>query len=131
MKKIIKFFVKIYTFIRAVIEVYIMIPFRAWKNYVLRGAYIEDNERNRQIVDYLFKVTKDGSYEPSTPVEHYVEKQLRESYEEAIRNNEQLIRNEYNGEIPPYEEVRSDCAEQIVFNLISYRWIEESRWDDE
>lgn len=79
----------------------------------------------------MSKVANDGKYEPSSPLEHYIEKHLYEAYEDAINEHKDLILIEYNGTIPTYEEVRSECARQIGLDLLSYRWIDDSKWDDE
>lgn len=42
-----------------------------------------------------------------------------------------MIKDEYNGKIPTYEEVRNECAQQIALDLLSFRWIDDSKWDDE
>lgn len=101
---------KILNFIKAVIDSYIITPFIAWWRYISMGACIEDNERNQKVLDYLRKVAENSEYEPSTPIEHFVEKQLFNSYNDAVKDHIDLIKIEYNGRIPPYDEVRSDCA---------------------
>lgn len=82
-------------------------------------------------MEFLYKVSQDGKYEPSLPIEHYLEKQLYEAYQETITKHEQMIKDEYDGKIPTYEEVRSECAQQIALDLLSFRWIDDSKWDDE
>lgn len=126
----IKFFRKIWHYIKAWVNAVIILPLKGWFRYLTVGAYIQDNERNQQVIEFLFKVSQDGNYEPSLPIEHYLEKHLYEAYQEAIAKNEQIIRDEYDGEIPTYEEVRSECAQQIALDLLSFRWIDDSKWDD-
>ena len=121
---------KILNFIKAVIDSYIITPFIAWWRYISMGACIEDNERNQKVLDYLRKVAEDGEFEPSTPIEHFVEKQLLNSYNDAVANHTDLIKIEYDGKIPSYNEVRSECAAQVALEMLSYRWIKEETWDE-
>ena len=129
--QLINFFRKIWYYIKTWVNAYIVLPIRGWFKYLTIGAYIQDNERNQQVIEFLYKVSQDGAYEPSTPTEHYLEKHLYEAYEDAINDHIEEIKAEYNGQVPTYEEVRSECAQQIALDLLSYRWIDDSKWDDE
>ena len=126
----VNFLKRIQRYIKAFIYAYVILPIKGWYRYLTSGVYIEDNERNQQVIDFLYKVSEDKSYQPSSPVEHYLEKHLYEAYLDAIKDHEDIIRNEYDGNIPTYEEVRGECAQQIVLDLLSYRWIDDSKWDD-
>ena len=57
-------------------------PYRMFVNYYIHGFYVENNERNRQIVEYCHKVVMDPDCEPSTPVEHWVEADWQRSSRE-------------------------------------------------
>ena len=129
--QLINFLKCIWNFIKAWINAYITLPLKGWKSYIIDGAYIQDNERNQQVIEFLCKVSQDCTYEPSTPTEHYLEKHLYQAYEDAINDHLEEIKAEYNGEVPTYEEVRSECAQQIALDLLSYRWIDDSKWDNE
>lgn len=122
---------KILNFIKVIINFYIIAPFTAWWRYISTGACLPDNERNQKVLDYLQKVAENGDYEPSTPTEHFVEKELFNSYNDAVKDHSDLIKIEYNGKIPSYDEVRSECAAQVVLEMLSYKWIKEETWDDE
>ena len=128
--QLINFLKRIWAFIKALINAYIILPLKGWYKYISQGAYIQDNDRNQQVIEFLYKVSKDGTYEPSTPTEHYLEKHLYEAYEDAIRDHIEEIKAEYNGQVPTYEEVRNECAQQIALDLLSYRWIDDRDWDD-
>ena len=123
--------IKILNFIKTIINFYIIAPFTAWWRYISTGVCLEDNERNQKVLDYLQKVAKNSEYEPSTPIEHFVEKQLFNSYNDAVENHADLIKIEYDGKIPSYDEVRSECATQIALEMLSYKWVKEETWDDE
>lgn len=129
--QLINFFKYIWNLIKAWINAYIILPLNGWNKYIAQGAYIQDNERNQQVIEFLYKVSQDSAYEPSTPLEHYIEKQLYETYEYAIKGHIEEIKDKYNGQVPTYKEVRSECAQQIALDLLSYRWIDDSKWDDE
>ena len=128
--QLINFLKRIWAFIKALINAYIILPLKGWYKYISQGAYIQDNERNQQVIEFLYKVSQDGTYEPSTPTEHYLEKHLYEAYEDAIKDHIEEIKAEYNGQVPTYKEVRNECAQQIALDLLSYRWIDDRDWDD-
>lgn len=128
--QLINFLKRIWAFIKALINAYIILPLKGWNKYISQGVYIQDNDRNQQVIEFLYKVSQDGTYEPSTPTEHYLEKHLYEAYEDAIKDHIKEIKAEYNGQVPTYEEVRSECAQQIALDLLSYRWIDDRDWDD-
>ena len=57
-------------------------PIKKLVNRYIRGCYIEDNERNRQIMEYCEKIIVDHNYEPSNPVEHWVDSIWRHDAED-------------------------------------------------
>ena len=129
--QLINFFKYIWNLVKAWIHAYIISPLNSWGKYITQGAYVQNNERNQQVLEFLYKVSQDGTYEPSTPLEYYIEKQLLyELYEDAVKNHIEEFKAENNGHVPTYEEVRSDYARQITLDLLSYRWIDDSKWDD-
>ena len=127
MKKIKRFFYIIITWI----DSYIFMPIRAWYKFRFYGLAIEDNIHNHQIVDYLQKIINDPDVEPVSYAEILIEKQLKEAYEKTVLNNLELIKKEYHGKVPTYEEVRADCAAEIVLEMLSYVWLKETEEDDE
>ena len=75
-------------------------PVRKLVNYHIHGLYMEDNERTRGIIEYCEKIVHDPDYEPSTPVEHWVDMEWQERSKElyAWKREEGLI-----GEDEPYD----------------------------
>lgn len=122
---------KILNYIDTFISVYIVMPIHAWFNYYFKHKAIEDNIRNQQLIDYLQRVAKDGTTEPQTPVEHFVEKELKDSCDTTLEKYKEMLLKEYDGKLPSYEEIRSECAREIVLEMMSYIWVEPERWDDE
>lgn len=52
---------------------YILRPFRKVYNLLIRHQYIIDNPRNHQILEYCFKLMLNNSYQPSNPVESWLD----------------------------------------------------------
>ena len=77
-----KFFRKIKLFVLFNIWWFLVRPYRKLVNYYIHGYYVEDNERNWQIIEYCQKIIRDADYEPSTPVEHWVDADWQRSSRE-------------------------------------------------
>ena len=93
---------------------FIVRPIHKWINLCIHGRIIPENERNKQIWDYCIKCMNDNSYQPSTPVEHWTDKQWRESFERTIANYEG------NATPPTYEEFRSTIALTVAKTMSEY-----------
>ena len=52
---------------------YIRNPILRLYNRIFRNYYVYDNPVNQQRIDYLQKVIDNPEYQPSTPLEHFVE----------------------------------------------------------
>ena len=74
-----KIFRKIEFFILGAIWWYLVRPVKKFVNYYIHGRYIENNEHNRQVIEYCRKVIRDPDYEPSTPLEHWVDAEWQRS----------------------------------------------------
>ncbi len=98
---------------------FVLRPIRKFVNLCFRGCYVADNDRNRQILDYCHKVVMDPDYEPSTPVEHWVDlewqKKSKELYEHRIA--EGVI----SGDEPyDYRVARQIIARQVYVTLAEF-----------
>ena len=120
---------KIINYIRALLTAYIFMPIHAWFSFYFHNKAILNNTRNQQALDYLQRLAQDGEVQPQTPVEHYIEKELREACEMTIEKYKDELIEEY-GELPTYEKIRQESAGEIALEMMSYMWIEEEKWDD-
>ena len=107
-------------------------PIQAFWHYYINHSAIEDTPRNRERYEYLTKIAEDSSYQPRTYAEHSFEKELYDAYCKGVSQNEKIILDAY-GEIPSYEEVRSECAMELILHLSSYYWVDndEDDWEEE
>lgn len=81
--------------------------------HAARGEYVLDNEKNRQVFAYCNKIMEDPDYEPSSPVEHWMEKEWRERYEH-FRASELASGRKSEDEFPPYGPM---LRRQIAFSV--------------
>ena len=107
-------------------------PIQAFWHYYINHSAIEDTPRNRERYEYLTKIAEDSNYQPRTYAEHSFEKELYDAYCKGVSQNEKIILDAY-GEIPSYEEVRSECAMELILQLSSYYWVDndEDDWEEE
>ena len=80
-------------------------------NFYFKSRYIPDNERNRQILDYLLRVAEDSTVQPETPTEIFFENSLQKDYEREFDE--------------PWENYRQYYATDIAYQMLQYYWIEE------
>lgn len=64
--------------LREFLKRYIKNPIMRLYHRFFGNWYVYDNPTNQQRIDYLNKVVKDPNYQPSTPLEHYVEGKIKE-----------------------------------------------------
>ena len=119
-----EFFIRIYAYIKTIIWAYIIRPIKKWYNLCINKCYVPDNERNQQILSYCVKIINDETYQPSNPVEHWIEQNWKESYDKFINTvtEEQNIPKE---ELPPYEECRKTVAAKTLVRLNEFAIIKE------
>ena len=78
----------IINFIRAVVDAYIIHPIQRFLNFYFHGAYIPDNSRNQELLDYCIRVAKDPNVEPNTPNEIFFENTVKRDWEETFTDLE-------------------------------------------
>ena len=78
--------------IKMTFKLYIIDPILRWYHYYIKHAFIEDNQRNDELIEYLYKILHNPNYQPQTPVEHYAEQQyIISCYNQLKKNNDDLI----------------------------------------
>ena len=112
------FFIKIWAYIKTFFWAYIIRPIKKWYNLCINGMYIPDNERNQQIIRYCTKILENENYQPSTPVENWIDNEWRENYKIFIKPLE-------GNNIPSYEECRTAIARKTLITLSEYKFIKE------
>ena len=113
-----EFFIKIYAYIKVTIWIFIIRPLKKWYNLYINKCYIPDNERNQQILNYCTKILENENYQPSTPVENWIDNEWRENYKTLIKSLE-------GNNIPSYEECRTAIARKTLITLSEYKFIKE------
>lgn len=105
----------------------IVLPFKRWWNYHIRGMYLEDNMRNQALLNYLIKIINDPTYQPSGAYENSFEDRLKECHNEVITN----IRAGKYHNIPidievPYDQNRREYAIEIYNMMIEVPMVKEN-----
>ena len=72
----------------------------------------------------------DEKYEPSTPVEHWIDKEWEDGYKEFVEkikqeNKDKLTEEELAKYIVPYNEYRPTIASEILITLSEYMTIKD------
>ena len=88
---------------------------KAWWRYHVLNIYIEDTPRNEQVIEFCNKIIEDNNYQPSNPVEHWLELQWEDIYKQEAEN----AANE-NQKILPYEQCRIEYAAQMVLEIAEF-----------
>ena len=99
---------------------YVLRPVRKVINLVFRGRVVEDNERNRQIMDFCMKIIKDPGYEASNPVEHWTEREWRQLFDEVVKEvnaSEEMTEAERDG-LMEFKNFRMVIAHQVAKELM-------------
>lgn len=112
-----------FRFIYAWIKVYIINPVLQWWNFHINHAYIPDNKRNHDLMDFMCKVIENPEYEPSTPNEIYFEGQVKEIFEEIYT---ELPDNTDKEKVWQIERIRVYI--DILDRLLELRWIDDSNF---
>jgi len=105
-------------FLIAVFRVYILHPIQRWWRFHINHTYIPDNPRNQEIFDYLMKVANNPDYEPSTPTEHFFERQVEEDY-----------RSEYPDD--DWHKARQAIFLDLADEMLQYEWVDERSLEDD
>ena len=100
----------------------ISLPFKKLYNLLILRRYVPDNERNTQLLEYLWKVVQDPTYQPSTPVENYTENRLIQAYNKM--KTEMLA---VNIPVEEYERIRYQVAAYMIAILESHMWIDDTK----
>ena len=96
---------------------YILRPFRKVYNLFIKHSYIIKNDRNQQIINYCTKLLTNKYYQPSTPVEHWVDMQWEKDFI-AIRDRYYpYFQNEQYETYRQLLAVRIGCRLQEYFML--------------
>lgn len=104
-------------FIRVFVWWFFVRPIKKLVNRYIRGCYIEDNERNRQIVKYCEKIIVDHNYVPSNPVEHWVDNIWRNSAEEFYQMK--VAEGYLEDDIPhDYSLLRPQIARHVYLSMM-------------
>ena len=121
----------IFTRIKFIIWYYIIRPIKKIYHRIFQQAYVPDNERNQAILNYCQKLIIDHNYQPSTPVEHWIDNGWREKYDDIIKKFLQDCEKDSEEEkeklktIIPYEEYRPTIASQVLITLSEYSFIKD------
>ena len=99
---------------------YVLRPIRQVINLVFRGRYIEDNARNRQVMDFCMKIMKNPDYEASNPVEHWTEMEWKEEFDEVLKkvNASEEFTEAEKEELREFKNFRMVIAHQIAKALM-------------
>lgn len=101
-------------------------PIKARWNYIMYGAYIPDNMRNRALLDFCEKVAMDPTYQPEGIYENMFEERLREVYDSVMDYSKKTFPDEVDWLTElDYETERPYCAAIIYQNLLQLLWIED------
>lgn len=103
---------KIFQIIKLFYIIYIRNPIKRFINYYIYGAYIPDNERNRQAFEYFLKVSEDLSIQPQTPVENFFEARIYE-----------IWKKENKIEFIPYEIARPFICTYLISYMLEFKWV--------
>lgn len=82
-------------------------------------------------MDYCAKIINDNNYQPSTPIEHWTDKEWREKYDNIIQKFLQDCEKDSEKEkeklktIIPYEEYRPAIASQLLLTLSEYNFVKD------
>ena len=95
---------------------HVLRPIRQVINLVFRGRYIEDNARNRQVMDFCMKIMKNPDYEASNPVEHWTEMEWKEEFDEVLKkvNASEEFTEAEKEELREFKNFRMVIAHQIA-----------------
>ena len=107
----------IINFIRAIIDAYIIHPIQRFLNFYFHGAYIPDNSRNQELLDYCIRVAKDPNVEPNTPNEIFFENTVKRDWEETFTDLEDK-----------WEDNRQWIYITLANDMLRYRWINEREY---
>lgn len=111
-KKILKNKIQIYFWY------YILRPLRRLYHLIIKHQYIAKNTRNQQIMDYCQKLIINNFYQPSNPVERWVDLQWEKEFNEK--------KQYYNvPENMTYESCRYLVALRVGCELQEYFFIKE------
>ena len=100
----------------------ISLPFKKLYNLLILRRYVPDNERNTQLLEYLWKIVQDPTYQPSTPVENYTENRLIQAY-----NSMKADMLAVNIPVEEYERIRYQVAAYMIAILESHMWIDDTK----
>lgn len=100
----------------------ISLPFKKLYNLLILRRYVPDNERNIQLLEYLWKIVQDPIYQPSTPVENYTENRLIQAY-----NSMKADMLAVNIPVEEYERIRYQVAAYMIAILESHMWIDDTK----
>ena len=103
----------------------ISLPFLKLYNFLINRRYIPDNDRNNQIYDYLWKIVKDPTYQPTTPVENYAENKIYKNYLEQVIK----VNSTNNLETESYERIRLQSAAILAGIMETHMWIDDTKWN--
>ena len=124
-------FYKIIEFIKFNIWYFIIRPLKKIYNFLFRHAYLPDNERNQALFSYCSKIIDDPTYQPSTPVEHWCDKEWEEMYNEIVERTIEEAKKvvddeeEIRAHIVPYNEYRQTIASEVLITLSEYAMIKD------
>ena len=82
-------------------------------------------------MDYCVKIISDNNYQPSTPIEHWIDKEWCERYDDIIQKFLQDCEKDSEEEkeklkvIIPYEEYRPTIASQLLITLSEYNFVKD------
>ena len=82
-------------------------------------------------MDYCVKIISDNNYQPSTPIEHWIDKEWCERYDDIIQKFLQDCKKDSEEEreklkvIIPYEEYRPTIASQLLITLSEYNFVKD------
>ena len=85
------------------------LPIKRWFNLCVRGEYVIDDEETQAVIKYLREIVRDPTYEPQSPIEQEVEQDLIDAYEETLKANPKVSREDY-----PYADHRAEFAVDIL-----------------
>ena len=104
----------------------IWFPIMARWNYIVYGAYMPDNMRNRALLEFCEKVMADPEYKPEGIYENMFEDRLHEVYDQVIDYCKKTKPEEFEDlKGADYAAERPYCAAQIHENMLQLLWIED------
>jgi hypothetical protein len=120
---------KIIEFIKFNFWYFIIRPLKKLYNFLFNRAYLPLNSRNIELLEYCSKIVNDESYQASTPVEHWIDKEWEDMYKQItddfIANNKELTEEELMEIVVPYSDYRQTIASQVLLALEEYAFVRE------